>query len=68
MAVVDQQGKIHLSNILGILPEDYDTKKKVIEGIIEVYLHNLLKIEPGTTLNLPHSSEINIMITGYKKP
>lgn len=67
MAVVDQHGKIHLSNILGILPEDYDTKKKVIEGIIDVYLQNLLKIEPGTTLNIPHSSEVNILISGKKR-
>lgn len=67
MAVVDQHGKIHLSNILGILPEDYDTKKKVIEGIIEVYMLNLLRITPGKTLDMPHSSEVNIMISGRKK-
>jgi hypothetical protein len=67
MAVVDQHGKIHLSNILGILPEDYEVKKKVIDGIIEVYLQNLLKITPGTTLNMPHSSEINLIVTGREK-
>lgn len=66
MAVVDQNGAIHLTNILGILPEDYESKKKVIEGIINVYLKNLLEVKPGTTLGIPHPSEINLMVSGKK--
>lgn len=67
MAVVDEHGKIHVSNILGILPEDYEVKKKVIDGIIDVYLRNLLKITPGTTLDMVHSSEINLIVKGMKR-
>jgi hypothetical protein len=63
-AVVDVKGKIYLGKFYGEIPEYHEVRKKVLQGIIDVYLQNLLKIKPGTTLGIPHSSEVTIRITG----
>lgn len=66
-AVVDAKGKIHLGNFRIDFPENYEPRKKTLEAIINVYLQNLLSVTPGKTLGIPHSSEINMAITGRKK-
>ncbi len=66
-AVVDVNGKIHLGKFHSGLPENYEPRKKTLEAIINVYLQNLLKVVPGKTLGIPHSSEINVAVTGTKK-
>ncbi|WP_316816792.1 hypothetical protein [Pedobacter nyackensis] len=66
-AVVDAKGKIHLGKFRTDFPENYEPRKKTLEAIINVYLQNLLKVIPGKTLGIAHSSEINIAITGRKK-
>jgi len=65
-AVVDKQGKIHLNKFRNDMPEYYEQRKKVLEGIIDVYLQNLLIVKPGTTLGIPHSSEITLNVSGKK--
>ena len=67
-AVVDQHGNIHLHNFRDDIPEYHDARKKVLEGIISVYLKNLLKTEPATTLQLAHPSEISINVVGHTRP
>jgi len=64
--IVDEKGKLRLSNFYTNLPEYRETRKKVLEGITSVYLQNLLKIKPGTTLGIPHASEITVTVTGRK--
>lgn len=66
-AVVDEKGKIHLGNFRVDFPENYEPRKKTLEAIINVYLQNLLQVVPGKTLGIPHSSEINLIVTGRKK-
>lgn len=66
-AVVDAKGKIYLGKFRTDFPENYEPRKKTLEAIINVYLQNLLKVIPGKTLGIAHSSEINIAITGRKK-
>lgn len=64
--VVDAKGKIHLGTFRSALPENYEPRKKTLEAIINVYLQNLLKVTPGKTLGIPHSSEINLSLSGRK--
>lgn len=65
-AIVDAQGKMYLGTFHTELPENYGPRKKTLEAIINVYLQNLLKVVPGKTLGIPHSSEINLAVTGRK--
>lgn len=64
--VVDVKGNFYVNRIEGVLPEDMPHRKKLIQGIADVYLKNLLHIKPGTTLGIPHSSEITISLVGNK--
>lgn len=65
-AVVDRNGKIHLNTFRNDMPEYQEQRKKVLEGIINVYLQNLLVVKPGTTLGIPHSSEVTLNVSGTK--
>ncbi|GAB1463984.1 hypothetical protein [Pedobacter sp.] len=64
--VVDVKGKMYVNRVEGVLPEDMPHRKKLIQGIADVYLQNLLYIKAGTTLGIPHSSEITISLVGNK--
>lgn len=64
--IVDASGKMHLGTFRSPLPENYEPRKKTLEAIINVYLQNLLKITPGKTLGIAHSSEINLSVSGRK--
>ncbi|WP_316750291.1 hypothetical protein [Pedobacter gandavensis] len=64
--VVDATGQMHLGKFRTSTPENYEPRKKTLEAIIRIYLQNLLKTQPGTTLGIPHSSEINLSISGRK--
>lgn len=63
---VDANGKLILGEKFQSIPEYRDVRRKVLQGILEVYLQNLLKITPGTTLGMPHSSEITVSVIGTK--
>lgn len=65
-AVVDKNGKIYLNSFRDDMPEYHEQRKKVLEGIIDVYLQNLLIVKPGSTLGIPHSSEITLNVSGKK--
>lgn len=64
--LVDSNGKMHLGKFYMNMPEYKESRKKVLQGIIDVYLTSLLIIKPGTTLGLPHSSEITVSVKGKK--
>lgn len=63
---VDQTGKMRLGKFYMNLEEFRETRKKVLQGIIDVYLSNLLIIKPGSTLGIPHASEITVSVKGKK--
>lgn len=65
--LVDEKGKLRLGKFFTNLPEYRERRKKVLEGITSVYLQNLLKITPGTTLGMPHASEVTVTVTGRKQ-
>lgn len=64
--VVDVMGNLYVNRVQGVLAEDLPHRKKLIQGIADVYLKNLLHIKPGTTLGIPHSSEITISLVGNR--
>lgn len=64
--LVDEKGKLRLGNFYTNLPEYRAVRKKVLAGITDVYLQHLLKINPGTTLGMPHASEITVQVVGRK--
>ena len=64
--LVDEKGKLKLGYFFTNLPEFRETRKKVLAGITSVYLQNLLIIKPGSTLGIPHASEITVDVTGRK--
>lgn len=64
--IADEKGKLRLSYFYTNLPEFYEVRKKVLAGIVDIYLQNLLKIQPGTTLGIPHASEITVNVRGKK--
>ncbi|GGI26765.1 hypothetical protein [Pedobacter mendelii] len=69
-AIVDFQGGIHIQRVDGVLPEDAANKKKTVQAIADIYIRNLFNILPGTTLGIPHNSQITLMILGkaIKRP
>ncbi|MES3017193.1 MAG: hypothetical protein V4721_05420 [Bacteroidota bacterium] len=65
--IVDHNGKMTFKKFLvAMMPEFIESKTKVANGIIDVYLKNLLEVTPGNTLGYPHSSVINLHIIGVK--
>lgn len=63
--VVDADGRLHLGTITtAIMPEFYESRERVILGIIDVYLTNWLDVTPASTLGLPHSSVVYLRVRG----
>lgn len=63
--IVDHNGKMIFKDFLvGVMPEFLESKTKVVKGIIDVYLKNLIDVTPGSTLGYPHSSVINLHVRG----
>lgn len=61
--LVDDKGNMHLGKF-NVMPEFEESRRKVLEGIIEGYLKNWLDIRPGTTLGIPHTSLILLNVRG----
>lgn len=62
-ALVDQHGKIHVDTFL-TSPEFTASRRKVLEGIVDVYLQRFIKVIPGSTLGFPHTSQITLFVKG----
>jgi len=65
-AVVDSKGRIHMAQLYFIQPEFLESKSKAVQGILDVYVKNLFRVSPGSTLGMPHSSEIKLILVGKK--
>jgi len=63
--LVGPDGTLRLGNFF-VMPEFYDSRRRVLTGIIEVYLQNLLDITPATTLGMPHNSTVYLQVRGKK--
>lgn len=63
--LVDDKGSMRLSKFT-VSPEFKESRRRVLEGIIDVYLERFLDIKPGTTLGIAHTSEIALHVKGTK--
>ena len=64
-AIVDKNGKIYVYRFNA--QDDYkENRRKVLQGILDVYLQKLLTIKPGSTLGFKHSSVIVLNLIGKK--
>jgi uncharacterized protein YdhG (YjbR/CyaY superfamily) len=62
--VVDANGKMYVNRVEGVMQEDMPPRKRLLQGITDVYLKNLFKVIPGKTLGIPHSSEVSVFLIG----
>jgi uncharacterized protein YdhG (YjbR/CyaY superfamily) len=62
--IVDSNGKMYVNRVDGVLAEDVPPRKRLLQGITNVYLQNLFKVIPGKTLGIPHSSEVTVYLDG----
>jgi len=61
--LVGPDGTLRLGRFF-VMPEFEESRRKVLSGIISVYLQNLLEIHPATTLGLPHNSVVYLRVKG----
>jgi len=61
--LVDEHGKITVGKFV-TSPEFEESRKKVLQGIIDVYLQNWMHIQPGSTLGMPHNTLIMLHVKG----
>ncbi|WP_143053909.1 hypothetical protein [Parapedobacter koreensis] len=61
--LVGPDGKLHLGKFF-VMPEFEESRRRVLSGVIDVYLQNLLDITPASTLGLPHSSVVYLRVQG----
>ncbi|TWR27555.1 hypothetical protein FPZ43_13875 [Mucilaginibacter pallidiroseus] len=67
-AVVDQNGRILFRKSLNFAYEEFEeSTNKVIRAITDGYLKAYLKVTPGSTLGMPHSSVVILHVSGTKK-
>lgn len=62
--IVDALGNLYVNRVDGVMPEDVPPRKRLLQGIANVYLKNLFAITPGKTLGIPHSSEVTVYLKG----
>ncbi len=63
-AIVDENGNLTIKDVVGVLKDAVESRKKLLQGISDVYIKHLFKVVPGSTLGMPHSSEVEIYLVG----
>ncbi len=64
-AIVDEKGNLFVYHFTAM--DDYrENRKKVLQGILDVYLKKLTDVKPGNTLGFTHSSVIVLDLIGKK--
>lgn len=64
-AIVDKDGKMYVYRF-NAQDEYRENRRKVLQGILDVYLSELVSIKPGNTLGFTHSSVIVLNLIGKK--
>jgi hypothetical protein len=62
---VDKNGKMTVAKFV-ISPEFEESRRKVLQGIIDVYLENYMEVTPGNTLGIPHNTLIMLHVKGVE--
>lgn len=64
-AIVDQNAKMHVYRFNAM--DDYrENRRKVLQGILDLYFGRLVTIKPGSTLGYKHSSVVVLNLIGKK--
>lgn len=61
--IVDEHGKMRLGKVF-VMEDFVESRSRIVQGIIDVYLHNWLDIKPATTLGMPHASTVYLYVKG----
>jgi hypothetical protein len=62
---VDNKGKMMFKKFnFRMEPELLESKTKVANGIINIYLSNLMDVKPGSTLGYDHTSIVEVFVIG----
>ena len=64
-AIVDEKGKLFVYRFNAI-DEYRENRKKVLQGILDVYVSQLAKVKPGKTLGFKHSTLVVLDLVGKK--
>ena len=62
-AFVNEEGKMTVAKFI-TSPEFEESRRRVLQGILDVYFHNLLEITPGSTLGIPHNTMVMLHVRG----
>lgn len=65
-AIVETNGNITVYDFPTFDDETIETRKKLLQGIIDIYVSNMLTVQPGSTLGFPHTSLVTLYIKGIK--
>lgn len=60
---VDKNGKMTVAKFV-VSPEFEESRRKVLQGIVDVYLENYMEITPGSTLGIPHNTLVMLHVRG----
>jgi hypothetical protein len=64
-AIVDQYGKMYVYRFNAT--DDYrENRRKVLQGILDLYFGRLVEVKPGSTLGYRHSSVVVLNLIGSK--
>ncbi|MFC3199248.1 hypothetical protein ACFOET_16610 [Parapedobacter deserti] len=61
--LVGPDGQLRLGKFF-VMPEFEESRRRVLSGIVSVYLQNMLEITPATTLGMPHNSVVYLRVRG----
>jgi hypothetical protein len=64
-AIVDEKGQLFVYKFNAI-DEFKETRKKVLQGILDVYISKSTTIKPGSTLGIPHATLVVLNLIGKK--
>ncbi len=62
---VDAKGKMTVAKFI-TSPEFEESRRKTLQGVIDVYFKNLLQTKPGTTLGYPHNTLVMLYVKGIQ--
>jgi hypothetical protein len=64
---VDEQGQMSFGKSMVPLEAEYkESYPRIMKGLVNGYLKAYLKVTPGTTLGIPHTSEVIVNVKGTK--
>lgn len=64
--IVDENGNLTVGRFANLEDEFEASHRRVLQGIVDVYLERFLEILPGKTLSTPHATEVMLHVKGTK--